>query len=96
MPTRGQDRREEIGKENQLQAACLWNKREKIWIVPLVISAFGGGIKEILKELEKMFEKDDLREKIVAEMLKEIFMDSEANIQRVLPELVQSDWINSS
>ena len=38
-----------------------------------------------------MFEKDDLREKIVAEMLKEIFMDSEANIQRVLPELVQSD-----
>ena len=96
MPTRGQDRREEIGKENQLQAACLWNKREKIWIVPLVIRAFGGGIKEILKELEKMFEKDDLREKIVAEMLKEIFMDSEANIQRVLPELVQSDWINSS
>ena len=38
-----------------------------------------------------MFEKDDLREKIVAEMLKEIFMASEANIHRVLPELVQSD-----
>ena len=36
----------------------------------LVISAFGGGIKEILKEIENMFETDDLHEKIAAEMQK--------------------------
>ena len=34
----------------------------------LVKSAFGGGIKEVLKELENMFEKDDLCQKIVAEI----------------------------
>ena len=39
----------------------------KIKFVPLVIRAFGGGIKEISKELEHMFEKGDLCEKIVAE-----------------------------
>ena len=31
----------------------------KVKVVTLVISSFGGGIKEILKELENMFEKDD-------------------------------------
>ena len=36
--------------------------------MPLVISAFRGNVKEILKELENMFEKDDLCERIVAEM----------------------------
>ena len=38
--------------------------------MPLVISAFGGGIKEISKELENMFEKGDLCENIVAETQK--------------------------
>ena len=42
----------------------------------LVISVFGGGIKEILKDLENMFEKYDFYEKIVAEMPKTILMDS--------------------
>ena len=31
----------------------------KVKVVPLLISAFGGGIEKILKELENMFEKDD-------------------------------------
>ena len=44
--------------------------RFKVKVVPLVISAFGGGIKEILKEVENVFEKDDLCERIVAEMQK--------------------------
>ena len=34
----------------------------------LVISAFGGGIKEVLKELENIFEKDYLCKNIVTEM----------------------------
>ena len=45
--------------------------------MPLVISAFSGGIKEILKELENMFEKGDLCEKILEEMQITTLMDSE-------------------
>ena len=59
MPTREQYRKEEIGKEDQLKAAGIRNKRErrpgfKLKVVLLVISAFGRGIKEILKQLERM------------------------------------------
>ena len=52
--------------------------------MPLVISVFDGGIKEILKELENMFEKDDLCERILAEMQKTILIDSETIIRKVL------------
>ena len=54
----------------------------------LVISAFGGVVKKILKELENMFEKDDLWKKNVAETQKSI-------TGKVLSGLVQSDWISS-
>ena len=40
----------------------------KFKVVPQVMSAFGRGLKEILKELENIFQKDDLCERIVAEM----------------------------
>ena len=63
----------------------------KVKVVPLVISVFGGGLKEMLKELENMFEKDDLCESIGAEMQKTILMDRETNIWKVLSGLVQSD-----
>ena len=51
----------------------------KVRVVPLVISALGGGIKETIKEL------------VVAEMQKTILMDSETIIRKVLSGLVQSD-----
>ena len=81
MPSGEQYRKEEIGKEKQLQAACIRNKRErrsgfKVKVVPLVISVFGGDLKEMLKELENMFEKDYLCERIGAEIQKTISMDS--------------------
>ena len=53
----------------------------------LVISAFGGGVKKILKELENMFEKEDLWKKNVAETQNSI-------TGKVLSRLVQSDWIS--
>ena len=59
--------------------------------MPLVISAFSGGIEEILKELENMFEKDDLCEKILEEMQITTLMDSEIFIRKVLSGLLQSD-----
>ena len=54
----------------------------KVNVVSLVISAFGAGIKEILKELENMFKKDDMCEKIVAGMQNTILMDSETIIEK--------------
>ena len=66
----------------------------KVKVVPLVIPAFGGSIKEILKELENMFEKDNFCKRIVAEMQRTILMDSETIIRKVLSGLVQNDLIN--
>ena len=57
----------------------------------LVKSAFGGGIKVVLKELENMFEKDDLCERIVVTVEKTVLMDSETIIRKVLSGLVHSD-----
>ena len=45
----------------------------KVKVVPLVISVFGDGLKGMLTELEKMFGKDDLGERIRAQMQKTIF-----------------------
>ena len=87
-------RLEKITGTNNRQLAFGIREREdldSIKAVPLVISAFGGGIKEILKELENMFEKDDLCESIVAEIQKTILMDSGTIIRKVLSGLVQSD-----
>ena len=53
----------------------------------LVISAFGGGIKEVLKEPENMFEKDYLCNNIVAEMQKTFCMGRETIILKVLSRL---------
>ena len=56
MAVREQHRKQETGKENKLHATCIRDKRErrpgfKVKVVPLVISAFEGGIKEELTEL---------------------------------------------
>ena len=53
--------------------------------------AFGGGIQDVLSELEKMFEKDDLCKKIVAEIQESILVDSETIIRKVLSGLVPRD-----
>ena len=70
----------------------LRERRPEFKVVPLVISAFGAGLKEILKELEIMFEKGDLCERIVAEMQKTILMDSEIIIRKQLSGL--DKWLN--
>ena len=45
----------------------------------------------MLKELENIYEKDDLCERIGAEMQKTILMDSETIIRKVLSGLVQRE-----
>ena len=59
--------------------------------MPLVISVFGGGLNDMLKELENFFEKDELYERIRAEMQKTILVDSETIIRKVMSGLVQSE-----
>ena len=59
--------------------------------MPLMISALGVGIKETIKELENIFETNDLCKKVVAEMQKTILRDNETIIRKVLSGLVQSD-----
>ena len=62
-------------KPNYRQLAFELRERRpsfKVRVVPLVISALGGGIKETVKELENIFETNDLRKKVVSEMQKTI------------------------
>ena len=40
----------------------------KIYVIPVVKGALGGGIKEAIHEVKKMFKQEDLSEKIVGEM----------------------------
>ena len=63
----------------------------KVNVAAPVIIIFSGGLKEMLKELENMFERDDLCEKIWPEMQKNFLMDSKTIIRKVLSGLIQSD-----
>ena len=63
----------------------------KIYAKPVVIGALGGGIKEAIHEVKKIFKQDDLSEKIVGEMQRTILMDGETIIRKILSELVQTD-----
>ena len=52
----------------------------------------GGGIKEAIHDVKKIFKQDDLSEKIVGEMQRIILMDGETVIQQILSGLVQTDF----
>ena len=47
-------------------------------------SIYEINVEEILNEIENLFEKVDLRKKILAEMQKTILMESETIIEKVL------------
>ena len=66
-----------------------------IMIVPIVIRALGGGIKELLRDVERVFREHSEPERLagitVAEMQKTILMDSESMIRKILSGLVQHE-----
>ena len=64
----------------------------KIYVISVVIGELGGGIKEAILEVKKIFKKDDLSEKIVGEMERTVLMDSETIIRKILPGLVQTKF----
>ena len=64
-----------------------------ITIVPVVIGALGGGIKDALRDVGSVFgerlERERLAEIIVAEMQNTVLMDIESIVRKVLSGLVQ-------
>ena len=66
-----------------------------IRIVSVVIGALGGGIKEVLSDVKRVFgensEPERLAEITVAEMQKTMLMGSESMIRKILSGLVQHE-----
>ena len=62
-----------------------------IIVVPLVIGALGGGVKETIQQTERIFGKGDWRKRIVREMQKTVLMDSESIICKVQLGLIQTE-----
>ena len=61
----------------------------EICVVPVIIGALGGGIRQVMNDLRKIFEKEDLLKKTVCEMQKTVLMDSETITRKVLSGLIQ-------
>ena len=85
----GAKRTEKMKKYIQLA----FGTREKrpsyeIYVVPVVVGALGGGIKELKVDLRKIFADTELVDKVAAMMQKTVLMDSESIIQRVISGLI--------
>ena len=66
----------------------------KIYVVPVVVGALGGGIKELKVDLRKIFANTELIDKVAAMMQKTVLMDSESIIRRVISGIIQGDDID--
>ena len=58
-------------------------------VVLLVIGALGGGIRQIMVDMEECFENKDLLKWTLYKMQKTVSMDSETTSRKVLSGLVQ-------
>ena len=65
----------------------------KVYIVPVIVGALGGGIKVLRFDLKKIFGNNELLQEIIAMIQKTILMDSESIIQRVISGLIQGEGI---
>ena len=62
----------------------------KIYVVPVVVGALGGGIKALKVDLKKIF-NNELLEEVVAVMQKTVLMNTESIIQRAMSGLIQRE-----
>ena len=62
-----------------------------IKMVPVIISALGGGMKMLKTKLKAAFNYQELVDKIAGEMQRTVLMDSESIIRRVISGLTQGD-----
>ena len=58
-------------------------------VVPLVIGALGGGIRQIMVDMGKSFENKVLLKRTICELQKTVLMDRETTSRKVLSGLVQ-------
>ena len=56
-----------------------------------MIDALGGGVKETMQQIERIFGKGDWGKRIVEEMRKTILMDSESIIRKVQSGPLQTE-----
>ena len=83
-------RLEKLTKYRQLAYETKERRSEyEILLVPLVIGALGGGIRQIMVNMGNVFENKDLLKRKICEMQKTVLMDSETTSRKVLSGLVQ-------
>ena len=58
-------------------------------VVPLVIGALGGGIRQVMVNMGKSFENKDLLKRTICEMQKIVLMNTEIASRSVLSGVVQ-------
>ena len=63
----------------------------EIIVVPVIIGALGGGMRKMMSDISRIFEKDEVVKKTAAEMQKTVLLDSETTLQKVLSGLIQRD-----
>ena len=62
----------------------------EIMVVPLIIGALGGGVKQIFSDMGKIFEDKNILNRTICEMQKTVLMDSETTSRKVLSGLIQA------
>ena len=59
-------------------------------VVPLIIGALGGGVKQIFSDMWKIFEDKNILNRTICKMQKTVLMDSETTSRKVLSGLIQA------
>ena len=63
----------------------------EVYVVPVVVGVLGGGIKALRFDLKKIFENNELLDKIIAMMQRTVLMGSESIIRRVISGFIQGE-----
>ena len=63
----------------------------KIYMVPVIVRAWGGGIKALKVDLKKIFDNNELLDEVVGMMQKTVLMDSESIVRRVMSGYIQGE-----
>ena len=62
----------------------------EILVVPLIIGALGGGVKQIFSDIGKIIEDPNILNRKICEKQKTVLMNSETNSRKVLSGLIQA------
>ena len=57
----------------------------------MIIGVLGGGMRKMMSDISRIFEKDEVVKKTAADMQTTVLMDSETTVRKVLSGLIQRD-----